>query len=82
MIAKCAECGTALKTVTLAQYERRGPATGLIIFEDVPACECPNCGEQYFSADVSEVMDRVLHGGVKPTGTTPVSTYSLRSPNA
>ena len=82
MIKQCVECGAEVKSVVLHQYERRGKATGLVIFEDVPAVECPNCGEQYFAAEVSELMDKVLQGGVKPTGSTPVATFSLRSPSA
>lgn len=82
MIKQCVECGSELSQVVLRQYERRGKATGLVIFEDVPAAECPRCGEQYFAADVSRLMDEVLRGGIKPTGSTPVATFSLRSPSA
>lgn len=80
MIKQCVECGGDLKAVTLKQYERRGPAIGLVIFENVPTSECQDCGEQYFSAEVSEVMDRVLCGGIKPTGSTPVATFSVGGP--
>ena len=82
MIKQCVECGTEVRSVVLRQYERRGKTAGLVIFEDVPAAECPNCGEQYFSAQVSELMDKVLQGSMKPTGSTPVATFSLRSPSA
>lgn len=79
MISKCAECGADLKDVVLSQYERRGREVGLVIFEDVPSRECPSCGEQYFSAQVSEQMENALRGQVQPTGTTSVATFSLRT---
>ena len=78
MISRCAECGSDLKDVTLRQYERRGKQVGLVIFEDVPARECPQCGEQYFSAEVSEQMETVLSGQVHPTGRTTIATFSLK----
>lgn len=79
MISRCAECGTELKDVVLGQVERRGQSVGLVIFEDVPARECPRCGEQYFSAQVSEQMETVLRGQVPPTGKTSVATFSLKA---
>lgn len=78
MISKCAGCGSDLTDVVLKQYERRGQEVGLVIFEDVPSRECPSCGEQYFSAEVSEQMESALRGKVPPTGTTSVAMFSLR----
>ena len=82
MNSECAECGAKLLPVVLPQYERRGPQTGLVIFQDVPAHECPNCGEQYFGRKASELMEEVLRGQVKPTGTTQIATFTLKGPVA
>ena len=49
----------------------------IIIFEDVPAEVCQQCGETYFSPEVLEKMDEVTLGEEKPKATISVPIFSL-----
>jgi YgiT-type zinc finger domain-containing protein len=49
----------------------------IIIFEDVPAEVCQQCGETYFSPEVLDKMDEVTMGEEKPKATISVPIFSL-----
>jgi YgiT-type zinc finger domain-containing protein len=49
----------------------------IIVFEDVPAEVCQQCGEIYFLPEVLEMMDAVTMGEEKPKATISVPIYSL-----
>jgi YgiT-type zinc finger domain-containing protein len=41
----CACCGGELNDTVLEHYERWPKDVGLVVFEDVPAQECAECGD-------------------------------------
>jgi len=49
----------------------------IVIFEDVPAEVCQQCGEIYFSPEVLEKMDEVMMGEEKPKATISIPIFSL-----
>jgi len=61
---KCGICGGDLedKTITHSQ-EWEGE---LVIFEDVPAKVCKECGEGYISAETSKEIFKALQSKSKP----------------
>jgi len=53
----------------------------LYLFENVPAGVCKQCGEKYFTAEVSENLDRLVKSPiVHRTITVPVKNYTLFKP--
>ena len=53
----------------------------LYLFENVPVGVCGQCGERYFTAEVSENLDRLVESPVvHRTLTVPVKDYSLLQP--
>lgn len=48
-----------------------------VIFENVPALVCTQCGETLFSAETAEVMQRAAAGGQPPSRTEQVPVYDL-----
>ena len=51
----------------------------VVIFEDVPAEVCQQCGEVYFSPDTIEMFDRIVREGGKPATVVSVPVFSLAS---
>ena len=49
----------------------------IVLFEDVPAEVCQQCGEIYFSPEVLEKMDAVTMGEEEPKATISVPIFSL-----
>lgn len=49
----------------------------IILFEDVPAEVCQQCGEVYFSPDALQAMDRVVLNKTKPKKRVSVPVFSL-----
>ena len=50
----------------------------LYILEDVPVGICQQCGEKYFTAEVSEAIDRAVESGeVKRMASVPVKELKL-----
>jgi len=47
------------KTI-LEYFDCYPPQLGHIIFKDIPAKKCPECGEVYFSARVNQAIDKVI----------------------
>ena len=72
----CAKCGGKLidKVMTIDQHW----GDELIIFEDVPAEVCIDCGEVWLSAETSEKMERVIKEK-KPAKTKEIPVWSLVS---
>ena len=71
---KCSVChsGTILKTITYTQwYDDK-----LIAVENVPAEVCPICGEEYFSPDVSNKVQKVIESQIT-SKTLKVPVYQL-----
>jgi len=55
---KCSVChsGISPKNITYTQWYQGE----LIAVEDVPAKVCPNCGEEYFSPDIVDRIQKVI----------------------
>lgn len=49
----------------------------IVIFENVPAEVCTQCGEMYFSPDVLEMMDNAMLEHTTPDKSIEVPVYSL-----
>ena len=52
----------------------------LIVVEDIPACVCGSCGEQFYSEPVADALRRLVQEGLKsakPKREIPVPVYSL-----
>lgn len=49
----------------------------IIIFDDVPAEVCVQCGETYFGPDALEKMDQITLSGEQPEKELVVPVYSL-----
>jgi YgiT-type zinc finger domain-containing protein len=49
----------------------------IVLFEDVPAEVCTQCGETYFSPEVLERMDNVVTSGTKPRTTIAIPVFSM-----
>lgn len=49
----------------------------IIVFENVPAEVCEQCGEVYFSPDVLKIMDKATLEKTKPDKTLSVPVFSL-----
>ncbi|MAT38998.1 MAG: hypothetical protein CL946_05275 [Ectothiorhodospiraceae bacterium] len=48
----------------------------LVMFEDVPAGVCDNCGEEYFTPDLQQRMTTLMQGKPKRTIELPVYKFS------
>jgi YgiT-type zinc finger domain-containing protein len=48
----------------------------LVLFEDVPAGVCENCGEEYFSADIQKQMMNIIQKPPKKTITVPLYRFA------
>jgi len=49
----------------------------IVIFDDVPAEVCQQCGEIYFSPEVLKLMDEMTLREYKPKAVLPVPVFSL-----
>lgn len=56
----CGVCGGSLETVIIDQIQEYSEELGTVIFEDVPALQCGECGERWFEGQVLEAIDAVL----------------------
>ncbi|WP_040005471.1 type II toxin-antitoxin system MqsA family antitoxin [Fibrisoma limi] len=64
MICLTCKMGTPEPGLTTVTLERNG---AIVVFKDVPAQICDNCGEKYFDADITrrlltQVEDAVARG--------------------
>ena len=70
----CSFCDGELEE-RLVQHEYRWEGN-LIVFEDVPARVCRQCGEKYFDAAVVKAMERAVLGQPKPKRVLQVPVYA------
>ncbi|MGC9358483.1 MAG: type II toxin-antitoxin system MqsA family antitoxin [Anaerolineae bacterium] len=61
---QCSFCGGELEERRV-QHEYRWEGR-LVVFEDVPARVCRQCGEKYFDAQVVKAMERVVLHQLEP----------------
>jgi YgiT-type zinc finger domain-containing protein len=74
----CLRCGGELRETVLEHYERWPKDMGLVVFEQVPAQECMECGEAYFDAATSKKMEEIIAGAAEPKGRISVPIYSIK----
>ena len=51
----CGQAGARLRRVS----ETYGKGRNLLIIENVPMINCPNCGESYFTAETLHEIERI-----------------------
>lgn len=75
----CGLCGEKLKKITVGQVQEYSEDVGTVIFENVPALQCTECGEKWFEGQILEAMDAVLEEKPKPSRKIKISVpvYSL-----
>ena len=49
----------------------------ILLFEEVPAEVCQQCGETYFHPDVLEIMDKIATSGSEPQTTISIPVFSM-----
>lgn len=49
----------------------------IVVFENVPADVCQQCGEVYFAPEVLDMMDKATLDKMKPDKTLSVPVFSL-----
>lgn len=72
---KCAECGGTLKKKTITHTQPWGEE--LYRFEDVPALVCAQCGHVWLSAEVSQMIDKIVQKQEKPKKYQKVPVFSF-----
>ena len=70
----CSFCDGELEE-RFVQHEYRWEGK-LIVFEDVPARVCRQCGEKYFDALVVKAMERAVVGQMRPKRVLQVPVFS------
>ena len=62
--AKCPACGATMREIRVPSLHHHGRLPGgrqvKMRFSDVPAEECPTCGERYFLAKTIKEMDQAI----------------------
>jgi len=71
----CASCGGRSISKRISFEQRWGEQ--LVVFEDVPAHECPQCGSVWIASKALRSMDKALQNGEKPTHKMTVPVWSL-----
>jgi YgiT-type zinc finger domain-containing protein len=72
---KCYFCQGRLTHKRIQHVHRWG--NRIIIFDDVPAEVCQQCGEVYFSPEVLKLMDEMTLRDYQPKAVIPVPVFSL-----
>ena len=73
----CVLCGGELEDVVVEYLEKYKSQTGTIIFGNVPAKRCLECGERYYLSKVALEIDNVMNGKVKPPKTVKLPLYPM-----
>jgi len=81
MLTKCYFCGGKVKEEEVSVDFWWGEK--LVIFENVPARVCGQCGEKFFSAEVYKQMEDMVRRGERPLTHVTVDVIDFReSPKA
>ena len=72
---KCGECGGTLERKTITHIQPWGAE--LFRFEEVPASVCIQCGHVWLSAEISQLMDKIIQKHTKPKKYQKVPVFSL-----
>jgi len=63
--SQCHFCGGDISEKRVTADYRWGKKL-IAIIDNVPAGVCPNCGEQYFRAEIVKEMEQLAHSGEEP----------------
>lgn len=77
-VKKCGVCGGQVRIVNLPKLVRYRDDIGLVVFGDVPAQECVDCGERFFPSEVALAMDKVIRERVKAQQTIELPYFPMR----
>jgi YgiT-type zinc finger domain-containing protein len=77
-VKKCGVCGGQVRIVNLPKVTRYRDDVGLVVFGDVPAQECVDCGERFFPSEVALAMDKVIRERMKATETIELPYFPMR----
>ena len=72
--SSCSYCGGAVDEQHVRLEMWFGES--LVVFENVPAGVCDNCGEEYFRADVQDKMTALMKTAPKKRMQVPVYSFS------
>ena len=72
---KCGECGGTLERKAITHIQPWGAE--LFRFEEVPASVCIQCGHVWLSAEISQLMDKIIQKHIKPKKYQKVPVFSL-----
>jgi YgiT-type zinc finger domain-containing protein len=65
-VTSCIVCGQRrLEDTVIKHLERYMPEVGIVVFENIPAQRCLNCGEEYIAGEVLKKIDTILKKGIK-----------------
>ncbi|MDI6792650.1 MAG: YgiT-type zinc finger protein [bacterium] len=73
----CVRCGAEMEETVLEYFDCYPPQLGHIIFKDIPAKKCPECGEVYFSVKVNQTIDKVITEKIKAPQKVAVPLYPM-----
>ncbi len=71
----CEHCGGTVEHKTITHTQPWG--SELYEFENVPALVCRQCGEVYLAAEVSQLIDSIIHEHPQPKRYHQVPVFSL-----
>ena len=74
-VKTCYFCKGQVKKTQIRHVHRWGER--IIVFEDVPAELCQQCGEVYLDPHILEAMDQLTTSGGEPKATLSVPVFSL-----
>ena len=76
MMAKCYFCGAKIKDEAVQVDFWWGEK--LIIFKEVPAEVCQQCGEKFFDAKIYKEMERMSRAEAKPSKSITVNVIDFK----
>lgn len=56
---KCAFCGGMERETTTEYIEKQG--NYIVVIKNVPCMKCEQCGEEYFSTEAIQVIEKILN---------------------
>ncbi len=62
--ARCSVCGAALRSERITYAQPTGDTLALVV--EAPADVCPQCGEQYLSADTVDAIQHIVEERCEP----------------
>lgn len=80
-LSKCAICGGEVEETVVEYLERYHPDAGTVIFGNVPAKRCKECGERFYKSDTAIIMDKVLQEKIKAKKTIELPFYPIKEYN-